>query len=72
MTFGEAVDALRYGHKITRAEAWQRGEHVGIRQPDELGFCVEPWIYRAGAVEGPHPWLPTHRDILALDWEVVN
>lgn len=69
MDIGTAIEHMAEGRQVRRKK-WERTRRIGLRNPDQYGWCVEPWIWDAGDIVPPHPWAPSHRDILADDWEL--
>ncbi|PSK96691.1 uncharacterized protein DUF2829 [Haloactinopolyspora alba] len=71
MDFGEALDALRAGQKVSR-EGWNgRGMWLALQVPDEHSKMRRPYIYMR-PVDGDFvPWVASQSDLLANDWLVV-
>lgn len=79
MSFGQAVEALRIGHRVSRAGWNGKGMwlklvpadayDVGVRS---TGFGVDllPWIGMKTADDKFVPWLASQTDILADDWSI--
>ena len=64
MDFGNALNALRVGNKVSRgpwiAEAWL------VLSKDEPTIMIENG-------RGPQmAWTPSQYDVLATDWEIVD
>lgn len=68
MTFGEALDLLKKGDKVTR-EGWNgKNQWVSLLRPDEFSKMKKPYLY-ISPVDGEFvPWLASQTDILAEDW----
>ena len=65
MTFGEAVDKVTDGAKITRDE-WEDPEIYGVLKNERLMI--------KGGVKGDgkfHPWIVGDGDLLSEDWRVI-
>lgn len=83
MNFGQAIEALKHGEKVTRAgwngkgmyllyvpsEKWGIISEIGLNIPKEN---LLPWIGLKTADRHFVPWLASQTDMLAEDWEVVK
>jgi hypothetical protein len=69
MTFGEAVEALKGGGTVRRAE-WPAayGNAVSCKESEEFS---DPLFFMELTNGMVNPWSPSHRDIIADDWETV-
>lgn len=56
--FGEALSNLLAGHDIQRKDTRLR--------------LVDDTIMMVFGEDVECPWLPTHKDILAIDWKVIR
>jgi len=67
--FGEAIEALKAGKNVTRAEGWNgKGMFLELQTPDENSKMGLPYIY-ISTVDGKLvPWLASQTDMLAEDW----
>lgn len=78
LTFGEALDVLKQGGKVSRRGWNGKGLWLELQVPDEHSKMTLPYIYinyPADAVNTPGarvPWLASQTDALAEDWEVVK
>lgn len=79
MNFGSALAKLRLGNTLTR-KSWRinwsdedpkPGKVVRIMQPLQHSRITEPYIYVVYEDDTCIPWIPTHSDLLAKDWELV-
>jgi hypothetical protein len=82
MTFGDAVEALKHGMKVSRkgwngkdmylvlvkAESWGMHSTVPFDWGDKQNH-LKPWIGMKTVDNGFVPWLASQTDILAEDWE---
>lgn len=74
--FGAALHWLEAGEKVSR-KAWH-GRVLGhemwitVQWPDENSKMGHPYIYMKVADGKFIPWVPSHTDIFAGDWEVVD
>ena len=87
MTFGEAIEALKAGHKVAR-EGWNEkdvflflvpGSTFKVNRPPLMGIYPEgteityqPHIDMKTAQDTVVPWAPTQSDVLAEDWDIVT
>ncbi|HBU7917305.1 TPA: DUF2829 domain-containing protein [Klebsiella pneumoniae] len=75
--FGEAVAALKAGHRVSRSGWNGKGLWLELQVPDEHSKMTLPYIflnYPDDAANTPGarvPWVPSMTDILANDWQVV-
>lgn len=68
--FGEALDRLREGKKVSRVGWNGKGMWLALQVPDEHSKMSNPYIYivsRSGLV----PWVASQTDVLAYDWLVI-
>ena len=71
MHTGQAVIALKVGHKVTR-DGWNgKGMYLELRRPDEHSKMTLPYIYMSTAQGDLVPWLASQTDILATDWRLA-
>ncbi len=77
MNFGQAIEALKTGGKVSRSGWNGKGLWVEMQRPDEYSKMTLPYLYLnypADAANTPGarvPWLASQTDILAEDWEVA-
>lgn len=68
MDFGDALDALRDGKRMTRAGWNGPGQFVELQVPVEHSKMTVPYVYIT-TVQGQRvPWLASQTDMLAVDW----
>jgi hypothetical protein len=70
--FGEALKKLRAGQRVTRAEWNSKHQYLELQVPDAGSNMTLPYIYITTGQSDRVPWLPSHTDLLAEDWETVN
>jgi len=78
MNFGQAVEALKEGAKVSR-QGWNgKGMWLRIVIPDEcknaefdMGMENLPYIEMKTADNKLVPWLASQTDVLAEDWGIV-
>lgn len=76
MNFGQALEALKLGSKVSR-EGWNgKGLWLELQRPDEYSKMTLPYIYinypdDSKTTPGARvPWLASQTDMLAEDWVV--
>jgi hypothetical protein len=77
MNFGEALEQLKFGHKMTR-QGWNgNGIFIKLQLPTAESKMTAPYIYidttglQTTNVAAPKvriPWLASQTDLLAEDW----
>jgi uncharacterized protein DUF2829 len=71
MNIGWAMQQIRNGDKVARAEWKGRGIWIILKDSSE----GEPYIYlqrtQASSVRWSLPWQPVQEDIIADDWELA-
>ena len=77
LTFSEALDIIKQGHKIAR-QGWNgKGLWLELQTPDAHSKMTLPYIYinypeDAKTTPGARvPWLASQTDLLAEDWGIV-
>lgn len=75
MNFSEALDGLKEGKELLRT-GWN-GVHLTVRLVENILFSTKvlmlikiTWSEGNSSVEY-FPWVPSHNDILAEDWEFI-
>jgi len=80
MNFSQALDSLKAGNTLTRTKWNPSSMWVALQKPDEKSKMTAPYLYiwtpeqefRDGLWFGSKlPWVPTQRDLLAEDWELI-
>lgn len=70
MDFGEALQQLKAGEKVSRAGWNGAGQFLELQVPDEHSKMTLPYIFIT-TVQGQRvPWLASQTDMLAEDWLV--
>ena len=67
MNFGEALEALKSGHRASRSGWNGRGMWIEIHLPCEERMTL-PFIYMCTVTGDLVPWLASQTDVLAEDW----
>lgn len=83
MNFGQALEAIKLGSKVTR-EGWNgKGMWLELQCPDEYSKMTLPYIFMnypstpasdtapANHIGARVPWLASQTDVLAEDWVIV-
>ena len=80
MSFGLAIEALKQGHRVSRAGWNGKGMWLAL-VPEKLADAVSfqyaalkpaPWIGMKTADDKFVPWLASQTDMLADDWTIVD
>ena len=80
LTFGDALEALKIGHKARRRGWNGTGIYIELQLPDEHSKMTSPYIFidttglQTDNPDAPKcrvPWLASQTDMLAEDWEVI-
>lgn len=81
MNFGQALEALKQGKKVSRTGWNGKGIYLELQRPDEHSKMTLPYIYivtnglitdNSDAPKGVVPWLASQTDMLAEDWVIEN
>lgn len=67
MDFGNALNALRAGHKVARASWDTQIEWLKMHQVETMTT-----IFSQRAASPISEWIPMLSEILASDWEIVD
>lgn len=71
MDFGEAVEVLKNGGRVRRL-GWNGTDMwIKLQSPDAQSLMTLPYIYMRTVAMELVPWVASHTDILADDWELV-
>ena len=78
MTFGQAIEAMKRGDKVSRSGWNGKGLWLELQAPDYNSKMTLPYIfmsYPSDAKTTPGarvPWLASQTDMLAEDWAIVE
>jgi len=72
MGFGEAILALKSGHRVTRRNWNGPGQSLELQVPDEHSKMTRPYVFIRTVQGDLVPWLASQTDMLATDWELVT
>ena len=81
LSFGNAIEALKNGHKAQR-KGWNgKGIHIELQFPDAHSKMSSPYIFidttglqtdNPDAPKSLVPWLASQTDMLADDWIIFD
>ena len=72
MNFGQAIQALKNGSKVSR-NGWNgKNMWLALQVPDANSKMSLPYIYMFTADAKLVPWLASQTDVLAEDWGIVE
>jgi hypothetical protein len=69
--FGDALDFVKGGAKISRIGWNGKGMYVEIQIPDTHSKMTRPYLYMRTVDGDLVPWIASQTDLLAEDWIVV-
>lgn len=81
LTFGEAIEAMKKGGKVSRLGWNGKGIFIEIQLPDENSKMSSPYIFidttllqttNKDAPKSRVPWLASQTDMLSEDWMVID
>jgi hypothetical protein len=69
MNFGQAIEAMKQGKKMTRF-SWKNSRFLWLKPAtDTISVCFQEM---GGALNNTTGWVPQQRDLFAEDWEVFE
>jgi hypothetical protein len=78
VNFGQALESLKLGRRVSRSGWNGKGMWLRIQTPDENSNMTLPYIYIEYPVRHPAypngsrvPWLASQTDILSEDWFIL-
>lgn len=72
MNFSEALYRLKTGTRFTR-RGWNGTEqYIELQKPDSGSKMTLPYIYIRTVQGDLVPWIASHTDLLAEDWDTSN
>lgn len=71
MNFGQAIEALKAGHKVARAGWNGKNKWLALQRPDANSKMTLPYIYMFTAQGDLVLWLTSRTDVLAEDWSIL-
>lgn len=71
MDFGDAIRAMKDGHRVAR-QGWNgKGMWLALQVPDAHSKMRLPYIYMSTVTGDLVPWLASQTDVLADDYVIV-
>lgn len=71
-TFGDALEYLKQGHKLTRRGWNGKDMYIMLQRPTEQSKMTLPYIYMKTVQGDLVPWLASQTDMLAEDWMLAD
>jgi hypothetical protein len=72
MNFGEALNQLKAGRKVSR-EGWNgKGMWLELQRPDAHSKMKRPYIFIVPGPEWVVPWVASQPDLFADDWRLAE
>ncbi len=71
MNFGQAIEALKNGDRVSRSGWNGKGMWLELQVPDEHSKMKLPYIYMSTVTGALVPWLASQTDMLKEDWGLV-
>jgi len=68
MNFGQALELLKSGRRVSRSGWNGKGMWLELQRPDAHSKMTLPYVYMSTAQGDLVPWLASQTDILAEDW----
>ena len=71
-TFGDALEYLKQGHKLTRRGWNGKDMYIMLQRPTGQSKMTLPYIYMKTVQGDLVPWLASQTDMLAEDWALAD
>ena len=71
MPFGQAIELLKTGYRVSRAGWNGKGMWLELQRPDAHSKMSLPYIFMKTADGHQVPWLASQTDMLAEDWSIA-
>ena len=72
MKFGEAIEYLKKGKRVTR-KGWNgKGMYLEMQNPDDHSKMTRSYIYMKTVNDDLVPWVASQSDMIEEDWELVK
>lgn len=71
LNFGQALQLLRDGKRMSRVGWNGKGQYLELQVPDEHSKMSLPYIYITTVDQKLVPWVASQTDLLASDWIVA-
>jgi hypothetical protein len=72
LTYGQALAAMKDGHKVTRAGWNGKDMWIALQVPDAHSKMTLPYTYMKTVTGDLVPWLCSQTDAWAEDWSIVE
>ncbi|QFG14050.1 DUF2829 domain-containing protein [Mycobacterium phage Curiosium] len=72
MTFGEALERLKSGWRVSRSGWNGKGQYLELQRPDAHSRMTLPYIFITTVQGDRVPWLASQTDMLAEDWGMAE
>lgn len=72
MNFGQAIEQLKAGKRVSRSGWNGKGMWLELQVPDAHSKMSLPYIFMKTADNHQVPWLASQTDMLSEDWGVVS
>jgi hypothetical protein len=72
LNFGDALVALKAGHRVTRSGWNGKSMWLNLQVPDANSKMTLPYIYMKTVQDDLVPWLASQTDMLAEDWVILE
>lgn len=69
---GWAIKELQHGGRVARAGWNGKAMYLELQVPDAHSKMDLPYIYISTAAGLLVPWMASHSDLLAIDWDIVE
>lgn len=72
MDFGQALQAMKGGNRVTRSVWNDKDMWIALRNPEwDPVMGTLPYIYMNTVQDDLVPWLSSQTDLLADDWDIL-
>lgn len=72
LNFGQAIEALKEGKKVSR-EGWNgKGMWLALQTVDENSKMGHNYVYMSDVNGKLFPWNPNNLDLLSEDWGIIS
>lgn len=72
MNFGQAIEALKVGKRVSRSGWNGKGMWLALQVPDANSKMGHPYVYMSDVTGKLFPWNPNNLDVLAEDWGIIG
>ena len=70
MNFGQAIEAMKTGKRVSRSGWNGKGMWLALQVPNANSKMGHPYIYMSDVTGKLFPWNPNNLDVLAEDWGI--